>query len=96
MSMNPFRGLLEISNARTVTKPIEVGDVFGRLTVTDGPMRDARTRDKKWHCVCSCGRIAGWKVDGDLKRGTTKSCGCLRAEIGRNKWLAYHQERRLT
>lgn len=58
--------------ART-THPLAVGDVFGRLTVTEIPDRG------RVHCSCSCG---GEKVvaSGNLFNGTTRSCGCLLAE----------------
>jgi hypothetical protein len=52
------------------------GQRFGRLTVTGyaGPDNYGRA---KWACTCECGSetIAG---AGNLKTGTTKSCGCLR------------------
>lgn len=52
------------------------GQRFGRLTV----LREEPQRDKygrvMWICRCDCGNIVS--VAGtDLRRGSTKSCGCL-------------------
>ena len=56
-----------------------VGQRFGRLTVirqegfTNG-------RVAKWLCLCDCGKER--IIDGSsLRRGYSKSCGCLRDEI---------------
>ncbi|NLJ50157.1 MAG: hypothetical protein GX428_11335 [Candidatus Atribacteria bacterium] len=65
------------------------GMIFGRLTVLH------RANVKKgsnvhWVCQCECGKIK--TVSGDsLRRGLTKSCGCLQKEIstqtGRNSFV---------
>jgi len=34
----------------------------------------------RWFCICNCGHIVKARA-GDLKRGDTKSCGCLKKEI---------------
>ena len=52
------------------------GLVFGRLTV----LQIDRTKTRRsWLCSCSCG---GQKVvaQGDLLRGDTESCGCIKRE----------------
>ena len=50
---------------------------FGRLTVIHfAYSKDGRTF---WHCKCSCGKEKDVATK-DLKRGTVKSCGCLRIE----------------
>ena len=52
------------------------GQSFGRLVVLRacGRRKDGRMR---WVCICDCGREL--EVGGDcLRRGHTKSCGCLR------------------
>lgn len=62
----------------TNVREIKVGDVFGRLTVLNpGPKaNDGRTT---WECKCACGNTK--VVKGKyLKRGETKSCGCLHLE----------------
>jgi hypothetical protein len=52
-----------------------IGKRFGRLRVI------AYAQNHKWSCVCNCG--ARVNVDGNhLRRGCTKSCGCLRKKHG--------------
>lgn len=57
---------------------IEIGNRFGRLEITDGPIREMannKTR-RRFIAKCDCGNII--KVEGtNLIRGTTQSCGCL-------------------
>ena len=63
------------------------GQRFSRLTVIKRhPIN--KERQATWHCVCDCGNekvVAG----SNLRRGHTKSCGCLSrerpAEVGRLK-----------
>ncbi len=54
------------------------GQVFHRLTVIS---EAGRSTDKKvtWHCECSCGNKV-IVVSNHLRRGTTRSCGCLQKE----------------
>ena len=55
------------------------GQTFGRLTViSQGP--NASGGRTQWNCLCECGneKLA---VTGALRRGGTKSCGCLGAEL---------------
>ena len=50
------------------------GQRFGRLTVTERTVSPSGR--PMWLCVCDCGNDA--VVSGDsLRRGVTKSCGCL-------------------
>jgi hypothetical protein len=53
-----------------------LGKKFGRLTVMQqAPSHNGRTM---WLCDCDCG-TRGVAISGRLlKKGTTKSCGCLR------------------
>ena len=54
------------------------GKRFGRLVV----LRRAYVDSRKawWLCKCDCG--ASHVVEGThLRRGITRSCGCLRAEL---------------
>ncbi len=72
---------VEITNAM-VPKPIPVGTVFTRLTVVRvGPfhLRSDGLRDSTSVCQCSCGKE---KVipNHALRKGYTKSCGCLAIE----------------
>lgn len=51
------------------------GDTFSRLTVLS-----SITENGKYHCVCDCGELR-WVQAYNLKSGTTKSCGCLKAQM---------------
>lgn len=54
------------------------GMTFGKLSVLSRNHNKGRRRSY-WNCLCSCGGET--IVDGtSLKRGNTKSCGCLTAE----------------
>jgi hypothetical protein len=67
-----------------------VGQRFGRLEVLEeGPRgRDGRVR---WRCRCSCERRQIVDVlPAHLRRGDTRSCGCLIREAG----LRWRAERR--
>lgn len=59
------------------------GKVFGRLTVIcqseDYISSNGRTL-ACWKCRCDCGNIQN-VIGDELKRGHTKSCGCLKKEI---------------
>lgn len=53
------------------------GQRFGRLQiVSEAQNKGTETR---WHCICDCGNkcIVG---TNSLRRGVTKSCGCLQRE----------------
>lgn len=57
---------------------IQVGMRFGRLTVIEQlPQRGIH---KMWRCQCDCGNIKD-VYDTNLKRGKTKSCGCLVKDV---------------
>jgi len=58
-----------------------LGKTFNRLTAIKETSE--RTHGKIiWECLCACGNKT--KVaSGKLKSGHTKSCGCLRDEVGR-------------
>lgn len=57
------------------------GKSFGKLTVIGRGKTDPKTRHVYWECRCDCGEVTS--VDAlRLRNGTTKSCGCLRDEIG--------------
>jgi hypothetical protein len=53
------------------------GQIFGRLTVL---ARDLFKEGTFFSCLCQCGRIISTSSP-NLKRGITKSCGCLSREI---------------
>jgi hypothetical protein len=70
---------------------VEAGQDPTRLTVVgEGEPyfwrgRFSRTR---WVCECDCGK-ASLVRDDRLKSGTTRSCGCLRAEKSRERMLRH-------
>lgn len=51
---------------------------FGRLTVIEST-NEKRGSSIIWKCKCDCGTIC-YKPSIDLRRGITKSCGCLQKE----------------
>ncbi len=53
------------------------GATFGRLTVLRRD--DARPRPTRWWCRCACGAEVSVPAGG-MRRGTSKSCGCLSRE----------------
>lgn len=54
------------------------GQNFGRLTVIERRI-DARRNATVWRCKCSCGNVID-VFAGNLTRGHTSSCGCLRVD----------------
>lgn len=63
-----------------------VGETFGRWTV----LERAGSKGKKaaWKCLCSCGTIRVVQ-GGNLKRGVSKSCGCLKKELHEEKTVTH-------
>ena len=63
-------------------KPIKdiTGQRFGRLTVLSRGEKRGKYTGAFWICKCDCGTIVN--VSGNsLRRGETKSCGCLRKDL---------------
>lgn len=61
-----------------MTKLIDLsGKTFGRIFVIR--LTEGCGRNKYWDCRCECGTERSI-FGGDLKRGTTQSCGCLQRE----------------
>lgn len=57
------------------------GNRYGRFVVLAKSERKTKSHDIYWTCKCSCGTIKD--ILGQLlKKGATKSCGCLRKEFG--------------
>ena len=54
------------------------GQRFGRLTAVR-PTEERLNRQVVWECKCDCGNTA-FAGAGNLRRGSTKSCGCLVSE----------------
>ena len=52
---------------------------FGRLTTIK---KNKQLKDRSWSyvCKCDCGRIIDTPRGPALKRGSTKSCGCMKSE----------------
>lgn len=63
------------------------GQVFGRLTVLSKaePKPDGA---RWWVCKCECGALKEAR-GADLKRGFTKSCGCLSSEVTARRNLSH-------
>ena len=55
------------------------GQKFGRLTAISLSHIDKYTH-RMWLCECDCGKFKIVRAN-DLKRGKTKSCGCLKGNI---------------
>lgn len=55
--------------------------VFGRLSVISNSGR-SQHGENLWKCRCTCGAIVEAILGSSLRRGKTKSCGCLMREEG--------------
>ena len=58
-----------------------IGQKFGRWDVITRVFNPAKRKNSKWLCRCSCGKekiVSGYS----LRKGQSKSCGCLQKEIG--------------
>lgn len=58
----------------------ETGSVYGKLTVIKFTGR-TKSGDSRWKCLCECGNTTT-VARGELRKGSTKSCGCHRANAG--------------
>lgn len=83
-----------MEGAFTMVQEDLTGKRFGHLTVLSADKGKSRSY---WVCRCDCGKICSIQ-SGHLKDGHTKSCGCLRKNNGKNRWidLTGHQYGRLT
>ena len=62
----------------------EAGNRYGRLVVVESVPGNTLSHSVRWLCICDCGQSK--ILDGrSLRRGETRSCGCLRLEIVRKK-----------
>lgn len=59
-----------------------VGNKYGRLTVIS--FAGIKHKQAAWNCLCECGRLTV-VCSQNLKRGNTRSCGCLRNELTRER-----------
>lgn len=63
------------------------GERFGRLTLVARNGVD-KSRAAVWACRCDCGAERTFRLK-DLRRGMTKSCGCLNRESARDRALKH-------
>lgn len=67
------------------------GQIFGRLTVIrkgKGIVQSNGKRIADWYCKCQCGNEL--TVNGrNLRKGYSKSCGCLRKELIGNRFRSH-------
>lgn len=68
------------------TAPDETGHVYGRLTVLRRHILEKPGR-AMWECVCTCGNLVIVAGTG-LRRGETKSCGCLYSDTRKTAGMA--------
>lgn len=60
---------------------IEIGTIFGRLEVIEKSI--SKKYGVYWKCICQCGNEKNI-LGTSLRRGNTKSCGCLAIESVKN------------
>jgi hypothetical protein len=68
------------------------GQKFGRLTVLKR-VSITGSRNSAWLCRCTCGN-EHVVLYGSLRRGLTKSCGCLSLEMKRTRSLTHGYTKR--
>ena len=58
------------------------GERFGRLTAVSksSDKTQYKSTGARWHCLCDCGNEKTYAAQA-LRKGLTKSCGCLDAEV---------------
>src|SRR6478609_2915478 len=56
------------------------GQKFGRWSVGSRLPSEGKGKDAKWNCMCECG-VSRAVNSSALRRGLSKSCGCLHSEI---------------
>jgi hypothetical protein len=66
--------------ARTYSQSTIIGQRFGRLVVLAETTRRDRAGNILWKCRCDCKRTC-FTTRTRLRRGNTRSCGCLRKEF---------------
>ena len=76
---------------KNINKIVDLtGEKFGRLTVIG--LDDKPGKKTYWICQCECGNIKSVRSDS-LKRGTIKSCGCLKKEQDQTNLTANHSHK---
>lgn len=71
---------------------IEPGMKFGRLTVLCKSVKDGERT--KWACRCDCGKLF-YADEYRMRRGQTKSCGCIQQELRAARGKYHKRENRL-
>ncbi len=69
-------------------KKAPVGARFARLIVL-GEAGTDKHHAQLWRCVCDCGKEV-FAVGTAIRRGDTRSCGCLRREVTKISAAAHH------
>lgn len=67
------------------------GNKYGKLTVisrSDDYISPSGHREVCWKCLCECGNIVNIRA-ARLKNGTTRSCGCLRKDLEKNRGAVF-------
>lgn len=64
------------------------GQRFGRLTVIEKIPSRNRCTNARWLCKCECGNETT-VLSTTLRRGESKSCGCLRSELSQDKMTTH-------
>ena len=72
---------MHASSEAPMLEGVDIGNRYGRLVVIGCSGLDAH-RNRLWLCLCDCGNTAQARTT-ELRRGSRKSCGCLR--LGRLK-----------
>lgn len=68
-----------------------IGQRFGRLTVIARQGRDNHYQ-ATWLCLCDCGKECVCRGH-DLRRGRTKSCGCLCIDDAKIRFITHGKRR---
>lgn len=67
------------------------GDVYDRWTVL-GRAEDDENGNIRWSCICTCGTRA-IVYGGNLRNGSSRSCGCLQTERVRDRHTTHGMSR---
>lgn len=74
-------------------QPLKPGERYGRLTVIRRCKENAKNGHPRYECLCDCGKTTitrGYSV----RKGATRSCGCLRKEKFMKVQQKLNEERR--
>ena len=74
-----------MSNTKARYPPIEIGSRYGKLTVISEVERQNKSIQRKFNCVCDCGKSSE-PYGFSLKDGSAQSCGCIAANMSKERW----------